>query len=61
MDATPAGWRSFRSAMGISPPMMLGMMLGVSAAFGKLREAVLVDVCPEGRARAFDFGVGRAS
>ena len=44
MDATPAAWRRFRSATGISPRMMLTMILGGLAASGREQEAALVEV-----------------
>ena len=60
MAATPAAWRRFRSATGISTRMMLGMILGGLAASASEQEGALLK-CLGCRARVFDFRVGRAS
>ena len=51
MSATPAAWRRFRSATGISPRMMLSMILDGLAASASEQEAALVDVSLLSRSR----------
>ena len=51
MGTTPVAWRRFRSATGISPRMMLGMILGGLAASASEQEAALVEVSWLSRSR----------